>query len=698
MNPLKLLCALSFVASLSACGGGGGSGSTPKPSSIVAPSSTPEASSIAPSSTTSSSLVASSLGTSSVVGSVTSSAASNGEATITSLIVVDQFGYLPDAKKIAVLRDPQTGYDANQTYSPSASLNLVNMTTGESVLTAAPVAWNSGATDASSGDKAWWFDFSSVTTPGTYAVMDSGKMLRSPSFKIAADVYKPVLKQAFRAFFYQRAGFAKQEPFADAAWADGASHIAAGQDKNARLYSDKSNAATEKDLSGGWYDAGDYNKYTSWTAEYVILLSHAYIENPAAWGDDFDIPESGNGIPDILDEIKWGTDWLIKMQNATGNNSVLSIVGLASASPPSAATGSSYYGSASTNATISTAAAFALASKVMKDSNINSLSTYANDLKMRAENAWGWAVVNPSVVFFNNDEGRQPGSGGLGAGQQEPIDWNTGMASVKDRATKKRIAAAYLYAATAGEDYKAYLEAEFTKADLKNFSDPFRETENTSLLYYANLAGVTPSVATDIKTWFKNDMNSSANWGAMTAKTDPYRAHLNVYVWGSNSTKSAKGSMFMDIEEYGVSGFDTTEAKNYALTYVNYLHGVNPQGMVYLSNMYALGVHNSVNEFYHTWFGDGSAKWDRVGTSTYGPAPGFLTGGPNPSYDWDSNCTSGSPNSGCGVAAPAPPKSQPAQKSYKDFNTSWPINSWSVTENSNGYQGNYLRLLSKFVN
>ncbi len=120
--------------------------------------------------------------------------------------------------------------------------------------------------------------------------------------------------------------------------------------------------------------------------------------------------------------------------------------------------------------------------------------------------------------------------------------------------------------------------------------------------------------------------------------------------------------------------------------------------MVYLSNMYSLGVHSSVNEFYHTWFTNGSSQWDRVGTSTFGPAPGFLVGGPNPTYDWDSNCTSANPNSGCGSAAPNPPKGQPAMKAYLDFNTSWPLNSWQITENHNDYQVAYLRLLSKFVN
>jgi hypothetical protein len=346
---------------------------------------------------------------------------------------------------------------------------------------------------------------------------------------------------------------------------------------------------------------------------------------------------------------------------------------------------------------MSTAGAFALASKVF--AAVPAWTSYASDLNVRAENAWTWAVANPSVTFFNNDETRQPGSGNLGAGQQEPIDWSNGTASTKDRAIKKRMAAIYLFAANGGVTYKTHIEADYANADLKIYMDPFHEAENTSLLYYSSLPGVTPLVATDIKTWFKNDMNGGTeNWNAMTSKKDPYLAYIKDYTWGSNGVKASKGSMFTDVIEYEISGLDTTIAKNSALTYINYLHGVNPQGMVYLSNMYSLGVHSSANEFYHTWFGDGSAKWDRVGTSIYGPAPGFLTGGPNPSYDWDGFCT-GSPNdSRCGGAAPNPPKGQPDQKAYKDFNTSWPLNSWSVTENSNGYQSNYLRLLSKFVN
>jgi len=80
---------------------------------------------------------------------------------------------------------------------------------------------------------------------------------------------------------------------------------------------------------------------------------------------------------------------------------------------------------------------------------------------------------------------------------------------------------------------------------------------------------------------------------------------------------------------------------------------------------------------------------------------GFLVGGPNPSYNWDgccpSSCGSVGNNALCGAAPLSPPAGQPDQKSYLQFNDSWPLNSWEVTENSNGYQAAYIRLLAHFV-
>jgi hypothetical protein len=323
-------------------------------------------------------------------------ALSSGAQNISKNIIVDQFGYLPDATKIAVIKNPQTGFDANEKFSPGANYAVVDALSKEKVFTAAPKAWNNGATDASSGDKAWWFDFSTVTAIGKYYILDVDQNLRSFDFQISPAVYNDVLKHAVRTFFYQRVGFAKEEKYAGKEWADGASHIGPLQDKNCRLFNKKSDATTERDVSGGWYDAGDFNKYTRWTADYVMEMMYAYLENPSAWTDDYNIPESGNGIPDLLDEAKWGADHLLRLQNEDGG--VLSVVGVSHASPPSAAKGQSLYGPASTSATLNSAAAYAFASKVFSSLG---LADYAEQLKTSAVKAWVWAEANPKVLFRN---------------------------------------------------------------------------------------------------------------------------------------------------------------------------------------------------------------------------------------------------------------------------------------------------------
>ncbi len=91
-------------------------------------------------------------------------------------------------------------------------------------------------------------------------------------------------------------------------WADGFNF---SQDEYTRLFSAKNDSSTEKDLKGGWFDAGDYNKYTKWTADYIETMLLTFEENPEVFSDDYGIPESGNGVPDILDEAKWGINWLL---------------------------------------------------------------------------------------------------------------------------------------------------------------------------------------------------------------------------------------------------------------------------------------------------------------------------------------------------------------------------------------------------
>jgi len=156
-------------------------------------------------------------------------------------------------------------------------------------------------------------------------------------------------------------------------------------------------------------------------------------------------------------------------------------------------------------------------------------------------------------------------------------------------------------------------------------------------------------------------------------------------VWGSNRPRGHTGSLFYNVIEYDLNG-NTSLYRNAALGYVNFLHGVNPISTVMLTNMYAYGAEKPANEMYHSWFADGT-NYDNAVTSLYGPAPGYQPGGFNPNFHPD-------PSYNGDIV---PPELQPSLKSYKDWNTSWPENSWEVTETSISNQGSYVKLLSKFV-
>ncbi|MEP3890106.1 MAG: glycoside hydrolase family 9 protein [Hellea sp.] len=604
-------------------------------------------------------------------------------------IVVDQFGYLPELEKRAVIRSPEIGYDARQDFTPGARYAVIDLVTGQAVYEAAPVIWNEGRIDEMSGDKAWWFDFSAVTAEGSYKVVDLERGAESFAFDISEDVYTPVLKAAFKTLYYQRAGFEKRAPFALPGYEDGASHLGAGQDGEARLFNAKDDASTERDLRGGWYDAGDYNKYTSWTANYIRTLLHSYIENPNVWTDDFGIPESGNGVPDILDEVKWGLDWLERMQNKDG--SMLSVMSLASASPPSAAQGPSYYGPANTSAAYASAGAFAMAGDVFARA-----PKYRKDAaryRKRAVRAWSWAQANPDVIFRNNDAAY--GSEGLAAGQQE----------VEGERLQKKIliSAVYMFKITGQKQYAQRVDRIYAKLGPITpwTADGFEGDMGPALLYFSKLKGVSSQLRKRIRRDYQNILTGENGvLNAISEEEDPYSAPISGYYWGSNAVKSRRGSIFTQAVLHKVPGAKAKRYDNAASHYLHYLHGVNPFGRVYLSNMEGYGAERSVTEFYHSWFVNDSEAYDSTLTSTYGPAPGFLVGGPNPGYERDACCKTtcgGGGSKMCKGPALSPPFGQPPAKSYAEFNDGWPLNSWSVTENSNSYQTDYIRLLSKFA-
>lgn len=227
-------------------------------------------------------------------------------------IKVDQFGYRPQDSKVAVIVDPQKGYNAADSYIPGNVIEVRKWIDNSVVYVGAPKKWNDGEIQVSSGDRGFWFDFSMVSEPGHYYLYDAATGKRSHPFLIHQNVYYPILKAAVRMFYYNRSNFAKQPPYADLRWTDRASFIGPNQDTEAHFVDDKQNKALVRDVSGGWWDAGDSNKYVTFTSPVINQLLDAYLRNPDAFTDDFDLPESGNGIPDIIDEVKYGIDWIKK--------------------------------------------------------------------------------------------------------------------------------------------------------------------------------------------------------------------------------------------------------------------------------------------------------------------------------------------------------------------------------------------------
>ena len=529
-------------------------------------------------------------------------------------IVVDQFGYPTKASKIAIIRDPKLGYDNAAHFMPGTTYALVDQSTARIVKQGPPTPWNGGATDSVSGDKIWWFDFSDVVAPGTYIVVDLEKRLRSPEFKIDDRVYRDVLRHAMRMYFYQRAGFTKSAATAGSNWADAASHMGPGQDPECHPWQSRhrlnKNAASEiKDLHGGWFDAGDYNKYTNFTARNVIVLLRAYSENPLTFGDDSGIAESGNGTPDILDEVKWALDWLTRMQNTDG--SLLCVQGLDQASPPSAAKGPSYYGPATTAASLMGAAAFAYAGKIYSARSEPDLREYGQNLATRASRAWDWATDNPGVRYYNNDEARQPGSRGLAAGQQEMDD--------AQRLSAKFEAAVYLYELTGDVGYKEFIESNYAAIIASDGPRHWDADRQEVLLYYTRLPNVSDEVKSKILTKFVANMTRNIDQlPVVTSNEDPYRSPITEYTWGSNQSKMLQARLYQLLSLYGDDAAMAARADSAAMEYLHYIHGVNPLGLVYLTNMKSAGASHSASTIFHYWFAHGT-RWERNSSTTPGP-------------------------------------------------------------------------------
>ncbi len=209
-------------------------------------------------------------------------------------IVVNQVGYSVGSNKIAVFR----GENLPDTY------DLIDAVTGETVYTGN--IEQKGYNEATEENISYG-DFTDYILPGTY-YLQAEVIGRSYPFVIAEEPYENIFNNALKQYYYNRCGLTLSTEFAGAA-AHNACHS-----KTAKY---KEDSGVQIDVSGGWHidETGKRDVVECCNAVNNLLL--AYDLYGDVFTDEVGIPESGNEIPDIMDEVKYEVDWFLKMQDTT---------------------------------------------------------------------------------------------------------------------------------------------------------------------------------------------------------------------------------------------------------------------------------------------------------------------------------------------------------------------------------------------
>ena len=204
-------------------------------------------------------------------------------------IRVNQMGYLPDDSKNAV-------WLTNQPENIK-EFKIVNNSTKKVVFRSKTVLLK-GVQGALKNS--YRLNFSVFNTSGSFYIQAG--QAQSPVFKIGSDVYASAAEIPLKYMRQQRCGF---NPYLKDSC----------HRNDGRIIYHPTRTGEKIDATGGWHDASDYLQYVTTSANAIYQMLFAYSQYPKAFGDHYQANglEGSNGIPDILDEAKWGLDWLLRM-------------------------------------------------------------------------------------------------------------------------------------------------------------------------------------------------------------------------------------------------------------------------------------------------------------------------------------------------------------------------------------------------
>ncbi|MBN2175362.1 MAG: glycoside hydrolase family 9 protein [Bacteroidales bacterium] len=529
-------------------------------------------------------------------------------------IRLNQVGFLPNSIKLAAVVNTQS--------------DSFKVMTSDLQSTVYEGQFLPSAYYSSSDEDVFLANFSLVTDPGEYVLVvdDLGK---SVTFQITDNVFTDLLKATLKYYYYNRASMAITSEFGgvyarDAGHPDTAVVVLPSAATTSRP------AGTIISSPGGWYDAGDYNKYIVSCSGAVFALLSAYETYPELYDTlNTFIPESDNNIPDILDEALYNIKWMMTMQdedggvyNKTTNANFSGFV------MPSVATAIRYVTAKSTAATLDFAAVMAMTARIYRKYD----PELADTALAQAERAWQWAKANPNIEFNNP----------CASGSYPAV--NTGEYNDGGFDDEFMWCASELYVTTKDSNY--YKEINFKQS----FGVPGWPTVASLglLSLLVNQDSLTEIAdINSIQNKFINAVSGTKN----NVASSPYRIPGDFYYWGGNNAFANWGMMFM--QAFRLTG--DASYYNAGMFSLDYLLGKNAATYCFVTGY---GTKSPMHPHHRISSADGVVN----------PVPGMLVGG----------AASGD---GADCGASAYPSTLSA-KSYLDEECSYSTNEIAIGYNS----------------
>jgi len=487
-------------------------------------------------------------------------------------------------------------------------------------------------------------DFSALDTVGTYTMyVNDGRHQSQCTFTISEHPYRELTRAALRAYYHQRASMATEEPYAE-----GYARPAGHPDDHVLVHASAATAerpeGTVIDSHGGWYDAGDYNKYIVNSGYTMGVWLMAYEFNKAYFDTlKLNIPESTLAVPDMLAEAMYNIRWMMTMQDTDGGvYHKLTEPDFEGFIRPDQCKKPRYVVLKTTAASLDFAATMALAARVYAPFE-DVYPGFVAEATEAAKRAYAWAQANPAV-YYDQPKMNEQFKPEITTGAYDDFDVNDEFywAEIElalltdDEQYKANVGAhARAVANTLAKAGKHYLPASWGNvAELAYFELLLQgKTDAEALLEYLQ-----PYI---------DDVDISVF-------RSPYGNRESDFFWGCNS----EGCCWRGIEclyAYRFTG-DRKYLEN-AERCLNYILGQNATGYCYVT-----GFGTKPTSHPHHRLSYSHPK---------GTLPGFLAGGPNPAQQ--DALTDGVKY----------PENVPADESYLDYQPSYASNevtiNWNVT-------------------